>query len=742
MSKLLHQLLVTSFALTVSYFSHSQFGYEYDTTLHIIKSGTQLKNAWGGGFNQIQISDFDFDFDGDLDLFIFDRSSNNIRVLKQENNASGPYYCNVYNAGFFFPNDILYRATMVDYDGDGKADLFTYGLSGLKVYRNVGNASIGLQWELMSELLYASDQGNSIQIFINASDIPAITDVDFDGDIDILTFEQGGTHLQYFQNQSIELYGHADSLTYELKNYCWGLFTEDFNTNVLVLNDPNAPCGTGNVPNPEKTSVDNLKKHAGSTILAIDYDNSGVMDLILGDVSYNSLTLALNGGSAPNTNSALVSQDANFPSNTTPVDISIFPAAFYVDVDFDNVKDIVVCPNAKNISENEKSIWFYKNNGTNQNPILSFSKQNLFQSDMIEHGSGTIPTLFDYDEDGLVDLVIANFYRYKDPLDKESSMALYLNTGTQNNPEYTFIDNDYLNLSQQNLGLRLAPTFGDIDGDGDNDLFFGSDDGTISSSTNSSTGSGAIFSSITQNLTDNQGTIIDVGSFSYPQLFDLNKDNLLDLLIGNKNGFITYYENTGTVSSPEFTLITSTLGQIDLSNGTFNAFMAPNFYRSNDTTYLAVGTFDGIIYQYDNIDNNIQGAFNLVTDNLAYINVEAYAAPFIADLDNDGQLNMLLGQDLGGLYHFEVNPNSTLDVGQNGEVDKFNLFPNPTRGQITITANHTIQQIQVVELSGRLIKTLSANSNEIRLDLSDLTKGVYFINIIGNSIQTQKVILN
>ena len=43
-------------------------------------------------------------------------------------------------------------------------------------------------------------------------------DVDFDGDIDVLTFHISGEYLQYHQNQSQELYGHSDSLIFKLKN--------------------------------------------------------------------------------------------------------------------------------------------------------------------------------------------------------------------------------------------------------------------------------------------------------------------------------------------------------------------------------------------------------------------------------------------------------------------------------------------------------------------------------------------
>ena len=54
-------------------------------------------------------------------------------------------------------------------------------------------------------------------------------------------------------------------------------------------------------------------------------------------------------------------------------------------------------------------------------------------------------------------------------------------------------------------------------------------------------------------------TGIDVGSFSTPQLVDLNRDGLLDLVIGERSGIdngvlngINYFENTGLIDQVPF----------------------------------------------------------------------------------------------------------------------------------------------------------------------------------------------
>ena len=710
--------------------SKAQYGFEYDPSIPVIKSGQPLKNAWGGGLNNAQISDFDFDFDGDLDLLIFDRSRDNIRVLVQEDNMGTPYYRYFHNAKLYFPSDLYYRVQLVDYNNDGKKDIFTYGIGGIKVYKNTGSFSIGPQWELVSDLLYSQYPSLYSNLYVSSSDIPAIVDVDGDGDIDILTFHQGGEHVEYHQNQSMELYGVPDSLVYVLKNECWGKFAEAFSTNAISLNQTAYPCEGGNIANPlRQSNAQGSPKHAGSTLLAIDVDNSGVMDLLLGDVAYPSMTMLINGGSSPNENSAMISQDNNYPSNTTPVDITLFPAAFYVDVDFDGKKDLVVGANARNISENVSSIRFYKNLGTNEIPNFTYVANNLFQADMIEHGTASVPVLFDYDQDGLSDLFVGNFFRYKPIMDRESTLAYYRNTGTIDNPQFTFIDNNFLNLTQYNLGLRIVPTFGDIDNDGDPDFFLGLENGTLAYFQNTGSVGSPSFAPPVLNFQDADGNPISVNSYAYPQLFDLNKDGLLDLVIGKKNGEIAYYENTGTSENPSFTLLNTLLGGVDVSTTIPDGYAAPHFVRINDTTKLFIGNFDGDLYLYDDVDDNlgVGSTFNLVSTRYSGINVEGYCTATSADLDNDNQLNMIIGQDLGGLFAYREDQNSTAGINEEPANEKWLVYPNPTNGEVFFEANSGIQTVEIYSFNGQLIQSISVQEKSGNVDLSELQTGVYFI---------------
>ena len=743
------------FFLILSKFSFAQFSFDFNDSIQVKVGLDTLLYPWAGGLNYAQFSEIDYDFDGDQDLFIFDKSRDNIRLLKQITVGSQKKHQVVPNAKSFFPDDLKNRVALVDYNLDGKNDIFTYGIGGVKVYKNTGNFQNGLTWILVKEILNSDYNGDISNLYVSSADIPSYTDIDFDGDIDVLTFDISGERLEYHQNQSQELYNHSDSLIFVLKNQCWGKFTEDAITSEVVLNSTASLCTTGNVPNPllaentvislnAENFVESETRHAGSTVLAIDYDNSGVYDVLLGDVNLHNLLLLMNDGTAPNTNSAMISLDENFPSNTTPVNVSIFPAAFYIDVDFDNQKDLLVAPNAKNISQNEKSIYFYKNLGTSDLPNFSFKSKSYFQEEMIENGTGSIPVFVDQNGDGKEDLFVANFFRYKEPLAKESTITNFRNTGTLAEPFFTFVESDFLSLSSQSLGLRTVPTFGDVDFDGDQDAFLGLENGTLIYLENSAgAGNGFSFTSPISSYTDNLGNIISAQNYCFPQLFDLNEDGLLDLILGKKTGEILYYENIGTTNIPSFELKNDTLGGIDISTTTPEGYAAPHFFKYQDTIRLLLGGFDGKLRFYDDIKNNIQSGnvFHLVSDNFLGISTEAYSSCSVNDIDNDGNLDLFVGGDLGGIFHLEHTENSTLGFSNSVKAKiNFEIYPNPTDGIIHLKFDKNIHentQIQIYNALGEKLFESDKLVNEI--NMSTFSKGIYFLKVGGDC---KKIIRN
>ncbi|MEN9973692.1 MAG: hypothetical protein RIS20_2039 [Bacteroidota bacterium] len=716
--------------LVISAELKAQFQFNFNDSILVLKNGNYLDLAWSGGQNNAQFSEIDYDFDGDNDLFVFDRSHDQVRLYRHEVANVQHYYVSD-PAGFLrFPAGLRYRVYCADYNQDGKNDLFCYTIGGLRVYKNVGNASIGLQWEQYSNYITSNYNGPELNLYISSADIPAIVDVEGDGDLDILTYHIGGEYLQYHQNQSQELYGHSDSLIFELKNSCWGGYREDVTSNGVFLFDTSGPCNGSNVPNPELPVGSEPKAHAGSTVLALDYDNSGVLDLILGDVSYTNMMLLINGGTVPNSNSDMVSMNTNFPSNTTPVNMQLFPAGFYLDVNFDNKKDLIVTPNANNVSENETSVLFYKNTGANNQPNFVYQTKSFLQNEMIEHGTAASPQIVDLNNDGLLDLVVSNFYAYKATNLKESRLAYYQNTGSPSNPAFTQVDVNFLNLAQSNLGLRLFPTFGDVNGDGKVDMFLGLENGSLAYFQNTSSGANPSFAAPILNYADQSGTPMNAGQYASPQLFDLNNDGKLDLVIGKKTGELMYYENTGSTSNPAFSLLNNTLGMVDTDSLTPDGYSVPHFFRYLDTTYLMVGSHDGAIHFYDSITDSLNAGQSFHERSADFLGLKAaigaYSSCFVTDIDLDGHLDLFIGQDLGGLYRMEDEPGSTLSIMDEIQ-HSIRVYPNPATTELTVLSDQHSEKLDVYAFDGRWICTWDVSLGTTIFSLADFDAGLYIL---------------
>jgi hypothetical protein len=366
-----------------------------------------------------------------------------------------------------------------------------------------------------------------------------------------------------------------------------------------------------------------------------------------------------------------------------------------------------------------------------------FETKAFLQEDMIEHGTGSIPVLTDLDNDGLVDLFVANYFSYKPTLAKESRIAYYKNTGTINNPVFTFIDNDFLNLSQSGLGLRMVPSFGDLNNDGKKDIILGLENGTLCYLQNTTSGSIPTFSTPITNYQDHIGQTINVGQFATPQLFDLNLDGKLDLIIGKKTGEILYYQNKGTLTTPSFELINSNLGNVDVSTSISpDGFAVPHFFRNLDTTYLMVGSLEGAIFFYDSIDENLASGTGFRTISSNFLNqdknIGGYSACAVGDLDNDSNLDLIIGQDLGGLFFLEHDSLSNLGLmNPFFTLPEIHIYPNPAYDRITITSDIDLNNLEILVYSstGKLVDKKIGKMKTIDFLITDYTNGMYFIQI-------------
>jgi len=355
---------------------------------------------------------------------------------------------------------------------------------------------------------------------------------------------------------------------------------------------------------------------------------------------------------------------------------------------------------------------------------------------MIDVGTGSIPTFFDHNSDGMMDILLSNFGTFKISSDSyESSISLYENTGSSTHPIYSLITDDYMNLSSSGIEKNMIPTFADVDGDGDEDMIIGDYNGVLHFFTNTAgPGNTANFVLTAPQLTDIDGITIDVGLHAAPTFIDLDEDGDFDLVIGERNGNLNYYESKSSVA-PSYTLVSDSLGFVKVNyGGTSIGMSIPRFFdNANGATQLFVGSMHGEIEHFNNIDGNLSGYFNQVTSQVSDISVGLQSAPAVTDVNGDNYPDLLVGNKRGGLQ-ISIGDPSITSVSDNFKSIDFELFPNPARETMFIRLSQSAGfSYQLFDVAGKVIISGTKTANHTHsINTQHLNPGIYFIQIFNH----------
>lgn len=263
------------------------------------------------------------------------------------------------------------------------------------------------------------------------------------------------------------------------------------------------------------------------------------------------------------------------------------------------------------------------------------------------HGANTM-TFTDIDNDGDQDLFWGDFF--------EPGLLRIENTGSCGTPVLRGEPTPFPPPDPVITSGFNAPAFADLDGDGDVDLLVGVLGGAFNPNRTVHAPLyfyeqvvGTTFELRTRDYLNQ----FDLGSESFPVLADLDGDGDLDLLVGNKissqatrSAVLVRFENTGSPTTPQFVLRDS----LDVLP---SYHYAPAIADLDDDGFpdMLLGTWnDGIAYY-----RGTSSGFELVDEGFVQLTRGSHTTPALVDIDGDGDLDLFVGETSGTINLYRNN---------------------------------------------------------------------------------------
>jgi len=186
---------------------------------------------------------------------------------------------------------------------------------------------------------------------------------------------------------------------------------------------------------------------------------------------------------------------------------------------------------------------------------------------------------------------------------------------------------------------------------------------------------------------------------STPAFTDIDGDGLLDMIVGRWSPKLYHYDQDAE-NSTSFTLVT------DYFNSLYVGYNnAPTFtdVDGDGLLDLLVGDDYGRLHHFEQ-DSENSSSFSLVTDYLNSIDVGSWSAPTFTDLMGDGLLDLIVGKGDGKLNYYEQQRIDSLSFGNQligyNTVKSYTLRASDLINDLNINCSNTCFSISLSENSG------------------------------------------
>ena len=299
-------------------------------------------------------------------------------------------------------------------------------------------------------------------------------------------------------------------------------------------------------------------------------------------------------------------------------------------------------------------------------PLMDMSRQD---SNQLRHAGSTVLSL-DLNNDNVRDILLGD-------VSFSNIVALY-NDNKGINMNTSFVGQDTLfpnNSIPVDLYLYPGTFYEDVNFDGIKDLLAspGTDNDTEDKESvwcyeNTGSNNSPSFNLSSKNMFQNE--MLDFGKSSSPILIDLNNDGLKDLMFGYLGEFdlsslnhyksaISVYMNTGSSQEPKFEWLTDDFQNLSSLINNIDLYPAMADLDNDGDLDAIVGDYSGYIHYLTNGSSdpsiiNLSMAQPQMQDNLGSpIDVGYCAKPVLFDLDMDNDLDLIIGEATGTLTFYE-----------------------------------------------------------------------------------------